>query len=73
VALPSARPAARPARALELAHLAVALQEEDNEAVHELERDLREQAAEAGRRSRREMTLPAEQARLAKAARRRTR
>lgn len=57
------------AEALELARLAVALQEQEHEQRAALELELAEAAAEAGRRRRRAQTLPAERARLAKRAR----
>jgi hypothetical protein len=59
------------AEALELAHLAVALQEEERAQHADLDRELHEAAVEAGRRRRRAQTLPAEQARLENARRRR--
>lgn len=59
------------AQALELARLAVALQEEENNAERQLDVELREHAAEAGRQRRRAGTLAAEEARLAKARQRR--
>jgi hypothetical protein len=60
------------AEGLELARLAVALQEEDAEQRRELDRDLAAAAAEAGRARRRAQTLPAERARLANAEARKT-
>lgn len=59
------------AQGLALARVAVNLQEAQNDAGRELDRELREQAAEAGRRRRREQTLPAEEARRENARRRR--
>lgn len=56
------------AEGLELARLAVALQEEDHEQGREMDRDLVELAAAAGKAQRRAQTLPAERARLAKKA-----
>lgn len=56
------------AEGLELARLAVALQEEDREQTRELDGELRGLAGDAGRARRRAQTLPAERARLAKAA-----
>lgn len=60
------------AEALELARLAVALREEEHNRSAELDAELATQAAEAARRRRREQTLPAERARLANLARRRS-
>jgi len=59
------------AEGLELARLAVALQEEENESRAELDAELREAAAEAGRKRRRQGTLEAERVRLDNARRRR--
>lgn len=56
------------AEALELARLAVALREEEQEQSRELDEELTRTAAEAGKARRRAQTLPAERARLAKAA-----
>lgn len=60
------------AEGLELARLAVALCEEDKLQTAELDAELAEVAAEAGRARRRAQTLPAERARLAKQAQRRS-
>jgi hypothetical protein len=56
------------AEALELARLAVALREEEQDQHGDLEDELHRAAAEAGARARRAQTLPAEKARLANAA-----
>ena len=56
----------RIAPALALARIAAALQEADNGVERDFERDLREAAADAGKRRRRAQTLPAERARLAR-------
>lgn len=57
--------------ALELAELAVALQEEERVRGADLAAELQNAAVEAGKQRRRAQTLPAERARLEKAARRR--
>jgi hypothetical protein len=54
-----------------LARLAVAIQEDENDRNRALDVELAEAAAEVGRARRRAQTLPAEQARLARAAARR--
>lgn len=59
----------RLAAALALARYAAALQQAENGAERELDRELREHAAAAGKAARRAQTLPAERARLAKARR----
>ena len=59
------------AEALELAHLAVALQEQENERYRDLTRELDEAAAAAARRARRAGTLEAEYVRVAKSRARR--
>ena len=51
-----------------LLRLAVALQEADDDRDRELVADLQARAAQAGKARRRAQTLPAQQARLAKAA-----
>lgn len=58
------------AGALALAHLACTLKAEDNDLVAALTRPAREEAARQGAARRRAQTLPAEHARLAKAAQR---
>lgn len=60
------------AEALELARLAVHLQEEDELQTRELDLDLAAAAAAVGAARRRAQTLPAERARLSKAAERRS-
>lgn len=56
----------RMAHALMLARFAADLQEAENAHERELDRELREAAADAGRKRRRAQTLPAERARLEK-------
>jgi hypothetical protein len=58
------------AAGLQLARFAVALQEEENEAMREMGAALHEVAAEEAKKRRREQTAPAQRARLAKAAKR---
>jgi len=60
----------RLAPALALARMAAALQEADNGVDRDLARELREAAAASGKARRRAQTLPAQEARLAKARRR---
>ena len=59
------------AAALQLARFAAGVQAEENDMLAALMRPIREEAAAEGKARRRAMTLPAEEARLANAAKRR--